>query len=179
MSDKNLIENEHALTTPELIGTDQEKIAGIKFWSDVIGLIRTINTTFVSYENKKSIIAAFKKELDVIEVEIDNSSSRVTQGTTDIPSADQVPKDEPSADVNVVDLTKNAEVAATTVGAVKVQPTFSSLDKLRRMAGNNTTFVPENKTILVTAEPTFTDNLEKLRRAAGAGKYGIHHADKK
>ena len=47
MAIKKLIENEHALSTPELIGTDQEKVAGIKFWADVIGLIRSINTTFV------------------------------------------------------------------------------------------------------------------------------------
>lgn len=142
MSDKKLTENEHALATPELIGTDQEKIAGIKFWSDVIGLIRSINTTFVSYENKKSVIAAFKKELDVIEVEIDNSSSRVSQGAVDIPSADQVPPGEPAGDVNVVDLTKSVEVASSTTMAkpsptpVKTAPTFENLDKLRRVAGS-------------------------------------------
>ena len=134
MSDKKLTENEHALTTPEFIGTDQEKIAGIKFWSDVIGLIRSINTTFVSYENKKSLIAAVKRELDIISVEIDNSSSRVTQGAVDIPSADQVPAGEPSGEVNVVDLTKSVQVASSTVMA-KPAPTFENLDKLRRVAG--------------------------------------------
>ena len=129
-----LIENEHALTTPELIGTDQEKVNGIKFWAEVIGLIRSINTTFVSYENKKSVIAAFEKELELIAIEIDNSSSRVSQGTADIPSADQTPADEP-ADVNVVDLTKNDEVAATTT-ARQTGLTFENLDKLRRVAGS-------------------------------------------
>jgi hypothetical protein len=129
-----LTENEHALTTPELIGTDLEKVAGIKFWADVIGLIRSINTTFVSYENKKSVIAAFEKELEIIALEIDNSSSRVSQGDAVIPSADQEPTDEP-VDVNVVDLTKNAEVAATT-SAAKPAPTFENLDKLRRVAGS-------------------------------------------
>jgi hypothetical protein len=129
-----LTENEHALTTPELIGTDLEKVNGIKFWADVIGLIRSINTTFVSYENKKSVIAAFEKELEIIAIEIDNSSSRVSQGDAVIPSADQEPASEP-VDVNVVDLTKNAEVAATTTAA-KPAPTFENLDKLRRVAGS-------------------------------------------
>lgn len=134
MSDKKLIENEHTLTTPELIGTDPEKIAGIKFWSDVIGLIRSINTTFVSYENKKSVITAFQKELEIIGVEIDNLSSRVSQGTAEIPSADQNPPSEP-IETNVVDLTKTAAVAATTTASAQRPPTFENLDKLRRVAG--------------------------------------------
>jgi len=134
MTDTNLIENEHALTTPELIGTDLEKVAGIKFWADVIGLMRSINTTFVSYENKKSVIAAFEKELEIIGIEIDNTSSKVSQGDADIPSADQNPPNEP-VEVNVVDLTKNAEVAATTAVATR-PPTFENLDKLRRVAGS-------------------------------------------
>lgn len=134
MAIKNLIENEHALSTPELIGTDQEKVAGIKFWADVIGLIRSINTVFVSYENKKSVISAFEKELEIIALEIDNSSSKVSQGEEGIPSADQNPSDEP-VDVNIVDLTKNDQVAAT-IAPSRPAPTFENLDKLRRVAGS-------------------------------------------
>lgn len=141
-NDKNLIENEHTLTTPELIGTDQEKITGIKFWADVIALIRTINTTFVSYENRKSVIDAFVKELELIGLEGENAPAQVTQpgpNTPDgkeIPSADQVPTSEPT-EVNVVDLTKNAEVSNTTVAnAPPRPPTFENLDKLRRVAGS-------------------------------------------
>lgn len=133
-----LNENEHALTTPELIGTDQEKVDGIRFWADIIGMIRGINTAFISYENKKSVIAAFKKELELIEIEIDNISGRVTQAADAvIPSVDQAPKDEP-AELNVVDLTKNNEVSNSTAPTVpaKKAPTFESLDKLRRVAGS-------------------------------------------
>ena len=129
----NLTENEHVLTTPELVGIDSEKVAGIRYWADIIGYLRSINTTFVSYENKKAVIAALEKELELISLEIDNTTSKVSQGEDGIPSADQTPQEEP-ADVNVVDLTKSDEVAATTSPARKA-PTFESLDKLRRVAG--------------------------------------------
>lgn len=141
-NDKKLNENEHILTTPELIGTDQEKIAGIKFWADVIALIRTINTTFVSYENRKAVIDAFTKELELIGLEGENAPAQVTQPGPDtqdgkeIPSADQLPSNE-QPEVNVVDLTKNGDVANTTVANVPPRPpTFENLDKLRRVAGS-------------------------------------------
>lgn len=149
MTDK-LVENEHVLSTPRLIGTDPEKVTGIKFWADVIALIRSINTTFVSYNNKKAVIAAFKAELDLVEAELDNLTATVNQGETEIPSAEQSPEAENAGDVNVVDLTKNNEVSATTVGStpsvgltpplagtsVRPPPTFENLDKLRRVAGS-------------------------------------------
>lgn len=133
-----LNENEHTLTTPELIGTDQEKVAGIRFWADIIGMIRSINTAFISYENKKSVIDAVQKELKLIEIEIDNISGRVTQdATAEIPSVDQtVPAEQP--EVNTVDLTKSDAVASTipTPTPLKQAPTFENLDKLRRVAGS-------------------------------------------
>lgn len=130
--DPQLVENEHALSTPELIGDDQEKIAGIKFWSDVISLIRSLNTIFVSYDNKKAIIAAFKKELDLLEIELDNETSHPSQGGMGIPSTDQTLD---RGHVNVVDLTNPQEVAATTTVGKKA-PTFEDLEKLRRAAGS-------------------------------------------
>lgn len=130
----NIIESEHILTTPELIGTDEEKIGGIKFWADAIEIVRMINTVFVSYENKLAVIAALKKELDTVEAEIINAPAKVSQGTADIPSAEQT-AEEP--EVNLVDLTKNQEVAATTIAsAPRRPPTFENLDKLRRVAGS-------------------------------------------
>lgn len=132
---KKLIENEHALTTPQLIGTDEEKIVGIRYWSEVIALIRSINTTFVSYENKRAVLDAFKNELQLIEIELDNTTSRVTQGGGEIPSADQNANTSPN-EVNVVDLTKTAAVAATVAPPLGSKaPTFENLDKLRRVAG--------------------------------------------
>lgn len=192
-----IFENEHPLETPDLIGTDAEKIAGIKFWADLIALVRSIDTTFISYENKLAIIQFLKKELDLVDVEINNISATVVSKPGEIPSAEQLPAAVPEPEQNIVDLSKSAEVAASaapvlpappappvnpiTKAAVKTAPTFSDLDKLRRVAGNSTRFVPENKvtpTATGIKSPTFTD-LEKLRRAAGAGKYGIHHADTK
>ena len=135
MKTEKIVENEHALSTPELVGTDEEKIVGIKFWADVIALLRTLNTTFISYNNKKSVIQAFKTELDLIESEIDNVSSKINQKTSEIPSAEQpsiADKNKPGT-VNVVDLTKNSEVTAQTESK---NPTFENLDKLRRVAGS-------------------------------------------
>lgn len=141
---RKLNENEHVLKTPELIGTDQEKVDGIKFWADVVAQIHAINTSFISYENKIAVIDAFKAELEIVRLEIDNSSSRVSQDEVGIPSVDQEPVD--TAEVNVVDLTQNSEVtgaiSAPTVVAqpfvppVKKAPTFEDLDKLRRVAGS-------------------------------------------
>ena|ERR1035437_5841389 len=129
----NLIENEHVLSTPELIGTDEEKINGIKFWSDAIGLFHSINNVFVSFENKTAVITALKAELEIIMVELENLSATVSQNQDgEIPSADQVPASEPSPDVNIVDLTKHNDVANSIVKA----PTFENLDKLRRCAGS-------------------------------------------
>jgi hypothetical protein len=192
---KKLFENEHPLETPALVGTDEEKIAGIRFWAELVALARSIDTTFISYENKLRIIQYLKKELDLVDVEINNVSSQVVAPPAEVPSAEQLPPGE-SADTNIVDLSSSAGVTnavnsnmtavppapteITPAAKPKQTPTFSNLDKLRRVAGNSEKFVPETKEPNTSGAkaPTFND-LEKLRRAAGAGKYGIHHADLK
>jgi hypothetical protein len=179
-----LFENEHTLDSPPLIGTDEEKIRGIAFWADVVRLLRTINTTFISFENKQAILKHIKQELERVDVEINNVSSQIVSAPGEIPSAQQVPSDETAADATkVVDLTKSDEVAAMAgnepapnrvqdnpvikqAPPLKKPPTFSDMAKLKRVAGTG-----EFDKSYVVLESNKADSLDKLRRAAGTGRW--------
>lgn len=183
---KTLIEyNTSSLESPDLVGTDEEKIKGIHFWADVVAMLRTINTTFISHENKQTIIAAIKRELDIVDVEINNISTTVISAPGEIPSMEKIPTSEPAPETNIVDLTNDADVAASVPAEhsqptqkpednpvikpavpLKKAPTFENLDKLRRVSGSgqyDKNFVPSK----VTAKNSIA--LDKLQRAAGAG----------
>ena len=179
-----LFENEHTLDSPPLIGTDEEKIRGIAFWADVVRLLRSINSTFISFENKQAILKYLKQELERVDVEINNVSSQIVSTPGEIPSAQQVPTDEIVPDATkVVDLTKSDEVASMagnepspnrtadnpvikTAPPLKKPPTFADIAKLKKVAGtgeyDKSYVVPESKKV---------DSLDKLRRAAGTGRW--------
>ena len=55
-----LYENEHKLVTPDFIGTDEEKIAVLSYWTNLISSIRSINNIVISHENKLAIIDQLK-----------------------------------------------------------------------------------------------------------------------
>ena len=195
---QDLLENEHTLESPELIGTDEEKINGIRFWADLVGMIRSIDHTFISHENKLAILAFLKKEVDLVDIEINNISSQVVSKPGEIPSTEQLPPGEEPPETNIVDLTKAAEVVAAinpgdgegsvnattstpitkTAPPLNKAPTFSDLDKLRRVAGtgnyDKNYVVPESKKPEGEAKKgsflSFGD-LDKLRRVAGSGKW--------
>lgn len=134
-----LKENEHTLSSPALIGTDDEKIRGIQFWADAVALLRSLNIKLVSYENKMAIITAFQAELDTVKQEIDNVSAVAVDGAAQVPAMVQgagvegqaPPPDQPAPE-EVVDL-------AQPEPAVAPLPRFSSeaIKKLQRMAGVN------------------------------------------
>lgn len=174
------------LDTPTLIGTDEEKIAGIKFWAELVSLVRSVNSVFVSYENKQEVIKYLKKEIEQIDVEINNISASVVSHPDEIPSAEQVPKDEAVPEIPEVDLSKNDEVANTTNQSVPAkpqednpvikpaEPKQDNIDKMRRLAGtgqySKEYVVPESKGGSANTKLTFSD-LDKLRRVAGSGTW--------
>jgi hypothetical protein len=71
-----LFENEHPLVTPNFIGTDQEKIAVLGYWSSLISLLRAMNSIVISHDNKLAIISQLQSELALIDNEINNDSAR-------------------------------------------------------------------------------------------------------
>lgn len=128
----NLHENEHALSTPELIGDDIEKINCIQYWSEIVGLLRSLNVTVVSFKNKVNIIQAIMNELQTIDTELRNDASYPVQTQDGAVEMDQVPKD----DEKVLDLSKPQKVELTTIQlaqASKIQR--DNLERLQRAAG--------------------------------------------
>jgi len=70
-----LIEDNQPLVTPDFIGTDEEKIQVLSYWSDLISLIRVLGVTVVSHENKLAIVTQLKKELDLVDLDVNNATS--------------------------------------------------------------------------------------------------------
>ena len=75
MKNSNICESEHPLVTPEFIGLDEEKISVIQYWSEIIGLLRSMNSCVVSIENKQAIINQLKKEIELLDIELNNISA--------------------------------------------------------------------------------------------------------
>jgi hypothetical protein len=94
LNTKPLLETESKLISPELIGTDAEKIAALQYWSEIVGLFRSLNTTIISFDNKTNIIAAIKAELELIEMELHNVSAVPSNEPGEIPSMEMVPTEE-------------------------------------------------------------------------------------
>lgn len=74
---KTLTENEHPLVTPNFVGTDAEKITVLNYWSDLIRLVRSMNTLVISYDNKLAIVNQLQAELNIINSEINNVTSHL------------------------------------------------------------------------------------------------------
>jgi hypothetical protein len=65
-----------ALVTPDFTGTDDEKISVINYWAELIGLIRSIDASVSSLENKLAIISQIKKEIELIELSLTNATAQ-------------------------------------------------------------------------------------------------------
>ena len=130
MKTKPLLEVESKLISPELIGTDSEKIAGIQFWSEIVGMLRSLNVTMISFENKVNIIAAIKAELELIDMELNNVTAAANVEPGEIPSMEMVPKDD-VVDLSVPEPTPPAKFD------IKKPAVFSAeaIRQLRRNAG--------------------------------------------
>jgi hypothetical protein len=70
-----LLENEHPLVTPNFIGTDEEKIAVLAYWAEMIRHLRSLNAIVISHENKLAIMDQLNKELDIVCQEVNNATS--------------------------------------------------------------------------------------------------------
>lgn len=159
---KLLVENEHTLVSPELIGTDQEKVAAIQFWSDAVKLLRSLNTLVISYKNKQALLDAMEQELKTVETEIKNSSGIPTDDKG-IPAIEQPlasGETEQKCDSCATEpappsAPETAPVVAPTPPPV-VNLSVESRETLQKLSGN---WQPKPKEL--------TEELLKLRRAAG------------
>jgi len=132
---KILFENTHPLTTPDFVGTDQEKIAVIGYWSGLISHLRSMNMIIISHENKLAIIAQLKRELEMIDIDVNNNtaqpvvhpdgSTEMSQLSTTSPNIDAAPTVVPNE--VVVDLTTNES---------QFNPKISITEMMQRLAGN-------------------------------------------
>lgn len=130
---KILFENEHALNSPSFIGTDAEKIAVLGYWAGMISHLRSMNMIVISHDNKLAIIAQLKKELELIDAEINNDSARpvvhpdgsleMSNNPTIAPNMDATPTVSPNE--VVIDLTTESQFS----------PKIPVAEAMQRLAG--------------------------------------------
>lgn len=99
-----LLENEHPLITPELNGTDAEKIATLSYWSEVVSLLRSLKSHVISLDNQQAIISAIKTEVDLIDIEINNKGAVTVQNADGTADMKALP---PSEADEIIDLSKS------------------------------------------------------------------------
>lgn len=143
----NLNENEHVLRSPDLVGTDEEKISAISYWSNAVGLLRTLNLTAVSYQNKLNLITAMRAELEIIEKEIENVTTQVKADDEQIPSMQQDPEA----------ATTDAATPEVDLGKSVTDTEPVDLPKIE----------PKSVTMTVEAKQEYARQLERIQRAAG------------
>lgn len=101
-----LLFEDSALKTPEIVGTDEEKISVLAYWSDLVGMLRSINSTVISMENKIAILTHLKNEVELVTLEVTNATAHPVvddeDGGTSMKQAGDPAADAPG----VVDLTK-------------------------------------------------------------------------
>ena len=131
MKDKKmkLFENEHPLVTPNFIGTDQEKINVLGYWAGLISMLRSMNISIVSHENKLAVIKQLRAELDIIDVEINNVSSHEVTNQDGSPEMSTMPK-EP-----IVNLAE-PEVKESLDPYARFNIKASPVEAMKRLAGN-------------------------------------------
>lgn len=131
---KLLVETEHKLISPELIGTDAEKIACLRYWSEIVGLFRSLNVTVVSFDNKVNIIAAIKAELELVDMELHNVTAAPDIKPGEIPSMEMVPPTDPAAS-GEVDLSKPEPTPPVKFDIHKAAFSAQDMQRMRRNAG--------------------------------------------
>jgi len=130
-----LLENEHALTSPELIGDDHEKIGCIQYWAEIVGMLRTLNLVAVSFPNKINIINAIKAEIELIETELHNDPSYPVQNADGSIDMEQLP---PSSEDDIIDLMKSSTTDMTPQQqAQSLRLQKENIERLQRAAGIN------------------------------------------
>lgn len=109
-----LVETEHPLDTPSIIGTDTEKINVLGYWAGLISHLRSINMIVISHPNKLAIIDQLKKEIALIEAEVHNDTAHPVPSPDGAVTMEQPPhNDEVTANAPgemVVDLTTSEEM---------------------------------------------------------------------
>ena len=135
----DLVESDTTLTTPDFIGNDEEKVNVLAYWSDMISLLRSINTTVVSIENKVAILDQLKKEVELLTLEVTNATSHPatsTDGSSEMKKDGDPEKDAPP----VVDLSSPED--GNMPGAVPSAPVdpfagpkITTTEQMRRLAG--------------------------------------------
>ena len=132
MKTYKLNEDEHQLVTPSFIGTDEEKIGVLTFWSEMISKIRSINSYVISHENKLAIVAQLKKELELIDLEINNVTSHPVQHADGGTEMAQIAPDN-SVDLSIPEPVKYQTESKKS--SVFDKPKISIVEQMQRIAG--------------------------------------------
>jgi hypothetical protein len=128
-----LLENEHPLVTPSFLGTDAEKIVVLNYWSDLIRLVRSLNSIVISHDNKLAIVNQLQNELNIINSEINNVTAHVQQHADGSEEMSTMPQGVPDPDTKpVVNL---AEPETTDRFAKFNPPTVPTSEAMQRLAG--------------------------------------------
>ena len=134
---KILTENTHPLNTPSFTGTDAEKISVLGYWAGMISHLRSMNLIVISHENKLAIIAQLSKELELINIEINNETSHATVHADGSTEMSQVALDhDPMADTQSTPAPTQAVVDLTT-NESQFKPKISLKEQMQRLAGNH------------------------------------------
>lgn len=97
-----LLLEESGLVTPEFTGTDEEKISTLQYWADLVKLVRGIKIIIPQHDNQIKILDQIKKELELIQLEVTNTTSQPVHTDAGMPALKKIPDHE--RDEEVVDL---------------------------------------------------------------------------
>lgn len=127
---KKILEDERTLLTPELIGTDEEKIQALGIWSSAVLVLINIKGDLMSIPNKLNLINALKSEIENIESEINNVSASINKDSEKIPSMTQ--------DVNKINEPIESTIEDPVIDLTNEESKYKyslSIEKIKKNAG--------------------------------------------
>jgi len=133
----NLNESEHPLVTPTFVGTDDEKMSVLQYWSNLIGLVRSMNAVVITHENKLAILIQIQKEIDLISAEVNNITAKLSTDQDGAPELTQdVTKQDQTVDLTIPESVQEID-CFTGRPISKFNPTvISKAEQMQRLAGN-------------------------------------------
>ena len=145
---KMINESENPLVTPDFIGTDEEKMSVLSYWSELIGMVRSLNAVVISHENKLAILTQIQKEIALLELEVNNVSAHPTMDADGMSDMAQDPEKKTEIVINLGDPEEVAK--STTIPTPVKQDQFArtnipTTEMMQRLAGNWYTKKPTDK----------------------------------
>lgn len=115
----------HALITPQFVGTAEEIITALGCWSTLVDSIRFLDTRVASYENRAQIIMHLGREVSALEAELENKTSTVA-AIAGIPQLKQDIEQAPIVNQENPQVSASGEPIVNLASKYAVPPAFES-----------------------------------------------------